>query len=48
MVSKYGDFLLPGAFSDEVSPDSDFTNKAIVQCDVQVLKILLLVLVIYK
>ena len=41
MVSKYGDFLLRGAFPDEVSHDTDFSNKAIVQCDVQVVKILL-------
>ena len=33
--------MLPGAFSDKVTPDIDFTDKAVVQCDVPVGKILL-------
>ena len=49
MVSKYGHLLLPsGAFPDKVTIDIDFTDEAVVQCDVPVVKILLQVLVVYK
>ena len=49
MVSKYGRLMLPSvAFPDKVTPDIDFTNETVVQCDVPVVKILLQVLVIYK
>ena len=49
MVSKYGHLMLPsGAFPDKVTPDIDFTDETVVQCDVPVVKILLQVLVIYK
>ena len=42
MVSKYGHLILPsGTFPDKVSPDIDFADEALVQCDVTVLKILL-------
>ena len=41
MLSKYGRLMLPGAFPDKVTPDIDCTDKAIVQCDVPVVKILL-------
>ena len=40
--------MLPGTFTDKVIPDIDFTDEAVVQCDVPVVKILLQVLVIYK
>ena len=36
-----------GKFPDKVISDTDFTDKAVVQCDVPVLKILLQVTVIY-
>ena len=48
MASKYGHLIPPGAFPDKVTPDIDFTDEAVVQCDVPVVKILLQVLVIYK
>ena len=41
MVSRYGHFMPPGVFPDKVTPDIDFTDEAVVQCDVLVLKILL-------
>ena len=42
MVSKYGHLMLPsGAFPDKVSSDIDFTDEAVVQCDIPVVKILL-------
>ena len=42
MVSKYGQLmLLSGTFADKVSPDIDLTDKAVVQCDSPVAKILL-------
>ena len=40
--------MLPGAFPDKITPDIDFTDEALVQSDVPVIKILLQVLVIYK
>ena len=48
MVLKYGHWMLLGAFPDNVTSDIDFTDEAVVQCDVPVVKILLQVLVIYK
>ena len=48
MVSKYGYLMLPGAFTDKVTSDIDFTDEAVVQCDVPVTKIFLQVLLIYK
>ena len=38
MVSKYGQFMLPGAFPEKVTPDIDFTDEAVVQYDVPVVK----------
>ena len=41
-VLKYGDLMLPsGAFPDKVTPDIDFTDEAVVQCYVPLVKILL-------
>ena len=41
--------MLPsGVFPDKVTTDIDFIGEIVVQCDVPVVKILLLVLVIYK
>ena len=48
MVSKYGHLMLPGVFPDKVTTDIDFTDEAVVQSDVLVVKVLLQVLVIYK
>ena len=36
-----GILLSSGTFPDKVSPDIDLTDKAVVQCDVPVVKILL-------
>ena len=41
MVLKIGDLLLPGVIPDKVSPVINFTDEAVVQCDVTVVKILL-------
>ena len=41
MVLKYGHLMLPGSFPDKVTPAIDFTDEAVVQCDVPVIKILL-------
>ena len=42
MALEYGYYLmLPGAFQDKVTPDIDFTDEAVNQCDVLVVKILL-------
>ena len=48
MVSKYGNLMLPGRMADQVTSDINFTDEAIVQCDVTVVKILLNALAIYK
>ena len=48
MVSKYGNLMLPGGFPDKVTFDIDFTDEAVVQCDVPVIQILLSVLLTYK
>ena len=31
--------MLPGAFLDNVTPDVDFTDEAVVQCNVSVVRI---------
>ena len=41
MVSKYGHLMIPGAFPEKVVPNIHFTDEAVVQCDVSVLKTLL-------
>ena len=41
MVPKYGRLMLPGAFRDRFTPDVDFTDEALVQCDAAVVKTLL-------
>ena len=41
MVSKYGHLLLPGTFSDKVTPENGFIDKAVVPCHVAVVKIFL-------
>ena len=42
MLSKYGHLMLPSVtFPDKVTPGIDFTDEAVVQCDVPVVKILL-------
>ena len=38
-MSKYGHLMLPGAFSENFTSDIDFTDEAVVQCDVPVVKI---------
>ena len=48
MVSKYGYLRLPGVFPDKIIPDINFTDEVVVQCVVQVIKILLWVLVNYR
>ena len=41
IMSKYGHLTLPsGTFPDKVTPGIDFTDEAVVQCDVPVVKIL--------
>ena len=32
--------MLPGLFLDKETPDIDFTDEAVVQCDVPVVKVL--------
>ena len=39
--TKYGDLMLPGTFLDKMTRDINFTDEAVVQCDVPVVKILL-------
>ena len=42
MVSKYGHLMLPsGAFPYKVTIDIDFTDEAVAQCNVPVVKIFL-------
>ena len=42
MLSKNGHLILSsGRFSDKVTPGIGFTDEAVVQCDVPVVKILL-------
>ena len=38
----------PPTFSDEVTPDIDFNDEALVQCNVSVAKILLQMVVVNK
>ena len=40
MIVKYGHLMLTGAFLDKKIPDIDFTDEAVVQCDVPVVKII--------
>ena len=40
-MSKCGHLMLPGAFPDKVTPNIDFTDEAVVQCDVPFAKIFL-------
>ena len=40
MLSKYGHLMLPGVFQDKITPVIDYADKAVVQCDVRVVKIL--------
>ena len=47
MLSKYGHLMLPGAFPDKVTSDTDFKDEVVVQRYVSVVKILLQVLVIW-
>ena len=41
LVSNYEHLMLPEAFPDQVTPDIDFTDEAVVQCDFPVVKRLL-------
>ena len=41
MASNNEYLMLPGTFSDKVNLDIAFTDKAVVQCDVVIAKILL-------
>ena len=41
MVPKYGQLMLPGAFPDQITPVIDFTDEAVVYCDVPVVTIFL-------
>ena len=41
LVSKYGHLMQPEASPDNVTPDIDFTDEAVVRCDVSVVKRLL-------
>ena len=40
-MPRYGLFMPPGTFPDKVTPDIDFPDEAVVQCDVPVVKVLL-------
>ena len=48
MVLRYGCLMSPETLPDKITPDVNFKDKTVVQCDVPVVKILLQVLVIYK
>ena len=41
MVSKYGHLMTSGAFPEKVPTDTNFTDGAVLQCDVPVVKIIL-------
>ena len=41
MAGQVWALMLPGVFLDKVTAGIDFTNKAIVQCDVSIVKTLL-------
>ena len=47
-MGKYNHLILPGAFSDKETPDIDFTDEAVVQCDILVMKILLQMMMKYN
>ena len=40
-MSKYGHLMPPGAFLDKFTPDIDFTDEVVVQCDVPDVKVFL-------
>ena len=40
MVSKYGHFMLPEVFPDNVIRKIDFTDQEVVQCHVPVAKLI--------
>ena len=39
-LPKYGHLMLPGEFLHKITPVTDFTDEAVVQCDIPVVKIL--------
>ena len=41
IASKYGDLMLPETFPNKVIPHIDFTDEAVVQFDIPVLKVTL-------
>ena len=41
LASKHGNLMLPEVFPDKVTPDIDFTDEAVTQPEVAVVKILL-------
>ena len=41
LVSKYGHLMLPEAYPDKATPDIDFTDETVVQCDLPLVKRLL-------
>ena len=41
MAAKYGHLMHPGASPEKVTHDIDFTDEAIFQCDVSIVKIFL-------
>ena len=45
---KYEHFTLSEVFSNELTPDIDFTDETVVQCDVPVAEILLQIMVTYR
>ena len=45
-MSKYGHLMLPELFPDKIIAVIGFTDEAVVQCDVTVVKLLLQVLVL--
>ena len=47
-MSKIWTFDATGAFPYTTTPDIDFTDEAVVQCDVSVIKVLSSLIVIYK
>ena len=40
--------MLPGVFPDQITPDIDFTDEVVGQCEVPFVKVLLQMPVIYK
>ena len=41
IASNYGDLMLPETFPDKVIPRIDFTDEAVVQFDISIVKITL-------